>query len=147
MTAVNKKDSTGAVTEEANFKQAENEFNSDTITYNIKSQKGLTKNTITQSGEMFVHGEVVKKVDENITFVKRGVFTTCNLDEPHFAFKANKLKVVNKKVAVSGPAHPEFEGVPIPIYVPFGFYPLSQGRHSGFLPPQFTTNDQNGYRS
>ena len=144
MTAVNKTDSTGAVTEEANFKQGENEFSSDTITYNIKSQKGLTKNTITQSGEMFVHGEVVKKIDDNITFVKRGVFTTCNLDDPHFAFKANKLKVVNKKVAVSGPAHPEFEGVPIPVYVPFGFYPLSQGRHSGFLPPQFATNDQMG---
>ena len=144
MTAVNKKDSTGAVSEEAIFKQAENEFTSDTITYNIKSQKGLTKNTITQSGEMFVHGDVVKKVNENVTFVKKGVFTTCNLDDPHFAFKANKLKVVNKKVAVSGPAHPEFEGVPIPIYVPFGFYPLSQGRHSGFLPPQFATNDQMG---
>ncbi len=144
LTAVNKTDSTGAITEEAVFKQGENEFNSDTIVYNIKSQKGLTKNTITQSGEMFVHGEVVKKVNESVTFVRKGVFTTCNLDDPHFAFKANKLKVINKKVAVSGPAHPEFEGVPIPIYVPFGFYPLSQGRHSGFLPPQFATNDQMG---
>ena len=62
---------------------------------------------------MFVHGEAVKKVDENVTFVKRGFFTTCNLDDPHFAFRANKLKVINKKLAISGPAHPEFEGVPI----------------------------------
>jgi hypothetical protein len=144
LTAFNKKDSTGAVIEEAIFKQGENEFTSDTIAYNIKTQKGLTKNTITQSGEMFVHGTYVKKIDDNVTFVKEGIFTTCNLDEPHFAFKANKLKVVNKKVAISGPAHPEFEGVPVPVYVPFGFYPLSQGRHSGFLPPQFATNEQFG---
>lgn len=144
MTAVNSRDSTGTVLEEAHFKQAENEFTSDTIVYNFKTQKGLTKNTITQSGEMFVHGEVVKKVDDNVTFVKNGLFTTCNLDDPHFAFRANKLKVISKKVAVSGPAHPEFEGVPIPVYLPFGFYPLSQGRKSGLLPPQFETNEQFG---
>ncbi len=144
MTAFNNRDSTGTVLEEAHFTQGENQFTSDTIVYNFKTQKGLTKNTITQSGEMFVTGEVIKKVDENVTFVQRGIFTTCNLDEPHFGFRANKLKVINKKVAVSGPAHPEFEGVPVPVYIPFGFYPLSQGRKSGLLPPQFETNDQFG---
>lgn len=144
MTAVNSRDSAGTVLEDAHFKQGENEFTSDTIVYNFKTQKGLTTNTITQSGEMFVHGETIKKVDDNVSFVKRGFFTTCNLDEPHFGFRANKLKVINKKVAVSGPAHPEFEGVPLPVYIPFGFYPLSQGRKSGLLPPQFETNDQFG---
>ena len=54
------------------------------------------------------------------------------------------MKLINKKLAVSGPVHPEFEGVPVPIYLPFGFFPLSQGRHSGFLPPKFTTNEQYG---
>ena len=144
LTAYNKRDSTGTVVEEANFKQGENSFTSDTIRYNFKTQKGLTVNTITQQGEMFVHGKYVKKVNDKVTFVKEGLFTTCNLDEPHFAFKANKLKVINQKLAVSGPAHPEFEGVPVPIYLPFGFYPLSQGRHSGLLPPTFATNEQYG---
>ena len=144
LTALNSRDSTGMVKEDAIFKQGDSEFTSDTIVYNFKTQKGLTKNTITQSGEMFVHGEVVKKVDKDVTFVKRGFFTTCNLDEPHFGFRANKLKVINKKLAVSGPAHPEFEGVPLPLYLPFGFYPLSQGRKSGLLPPQFETNEQFG---
>lgn len=144
LTAYNQKDSTGAVTEEANFKQGEQGFTSDTIRYNFKTQRGLTINTITQDGEVFVHGSVVKKADKDVTFVKDALFTTCNLDEPHFAFRANKLKVVNKKLAISGPTHPEFEGVPVPIYLPFGYFPLSQGRHSGLLPPQFATNDQFG---
>lgn len=144
LTAVNRKDSTGAVVEDAKFTDGDQGFTSDTIRYNFKNQRGLTKNTITQSGEMFVHGEVVKKVSKDVTFVKRGYFTTCNLDEPHFGFRANKLKMVNKKVAISGPTHPEFEGVPVPIYIPFGYYPLSQGRHSGLLAPQFATNDQLG---
>ncbi|RYG42635.1 MAG: LPS-assembly protein LptD, partial [Chitinophagaceae bacterium] len=144
MTAFNKRDSAGTVLEEAHFTQGENNFTSDTIVYNFKTQKGITRNTFTQSGEMFVSGELIKKVSETVTFVQRGIFTTCNLDEPHFGFRANKLKVINKKVAVSGPAHPEFEGVPIPVYIPFGFYPMSQGRKSGLLPPQFETNDQFG---
>src|SRR5260221_14723863 len=54
------------------------------------------------------------------------------------------MKIINKKMAITGPIHPEFEGVPIPIYIPFGFFPLTQGRHSGLLPPQFTANDQAG---
>ena len=144
LTAVNSKDSAGLIMESANFKQGENAFTSDTIYYNFKTQKGLSRNTVTRQGEFFVMGKDVKKIDAEVTFVKKGVFTTCNLDEPHFAFRTDKMKVITNKLAVSGPAHPEFEGVPVPIYLPFGFYPLSKGRHSGFLPPRFSNNEQYG---
>jgi len=144
LTAYNLKDSAGNVIEVAHFRQGEDAFSSDTIRYNFKTQIGLTKNTFGKQGEFFFRGQDVKKVDANVTFVRKARFTTCNLDDPHFAFVAGKMKVVNQKVAVSGPAHPEFEGVPVPIFIPFGYYPLSQGRHSGILPPQFTTNEQYG---
>lgn len=144
VTAVNRKDSTGEVLETAHFKNGDNEFTSDTIRYNFRTQVGLTKNTYTEQGEFLFIGDDAKKVNENVTFIKRARFTTCLLDEPHFDFVTPKMKVVNKKLAVSGPTHLEFEGVPIPIYLPFGFFPLSQGRHSGFLPPQFTNNEQYG---
>ncbi|HEV7783125.1 MAG TPA: putative LPS assembly protein LptD, partial [Chitinophagaceae bacterium] len=144
VTAVNRKDSTGEVTETAHFKSGDSEFTSDTIRYNFKTQVGVTKNTYTQQGEFMVIGAIAKKVNENTTFIKEARFSTCLLDDPHFDIKTNKMKVINQKLAVSGPAHLEFEGVPIPIYLPFGFYPLSQGRHSGLLPPQFTTNEQFG---
>jgi lipopolysaccharide assembly outer membrane protein LptD (OstA) len=144
ITAYNLRDSSGEVIARARFEQGENKFESDTIQYNFKSQKGLTRNTFTSQGEMIVHGEVIKKTDANTVFVKRGMFTTCDLDEPHFGFRANKLKIINNKVAVSGPMHPEFEDVPVPLYLPFGFYPLSKGRHSGLLPPQFTSTENSG---
>ena len=144
VTAVNSKDSTGAIIETAHFKSGDNEFTSDTIRYNFKSQVGLTKNTYTQQGEFLVIGKVAKKVNENTTFIKEARFTTCLLDDPHFAIKTNKMKVISQKLAISGPAHLEFEGVPIPIYLPFGFYPISQGRHSGLLPPRFATDERLG---
>ena len=142
--ATNTKDSNGQVIEPAHFKSGESEFSSDTILYNFQSQVGLTKNTYSQQGEILVIGALAKKVNDNTTFIQKARFTTCLLDEPHFAFVTPKMKVVNQKLAVSGPAHPEFEGVPVPIYLPFGFYPLSQGRHSGLLPPQFTSNEKWG---
>ena len=144
VTAFNRKDSSGEVLENAHFKQAENEFTADTIRYNFKTQKALTKNTYSNQGEFLVISETAKKIDENVTYIRKARFTTCLLDDPHFDIKAGKMKVINKKLAVSGSAFMEFEGVPFPIPLPFGFYPLSQGRHSGLLPPQFATNEQYG---
>ncbi len=144
VTAVNSKDSTGAVIETAHFKSGDSEFTSDTIRYNFNTQVGLTKNTYSQQGEILVIGKDVKKVNANTTFISEARFTTCLLDDPHFDIKTPKMKVINQKLAVSGPAHLEFEGVPIPIYLPFGFYPLSQGRHSGLLRPNFVTDEIRG---
>ena len=124
--------------------QQDNTMQSDSIVYNIKTQKGVTQHTYTNSGEMFVHAEKLKKITPEEYFGYRGIFTTCNLDTPHFAFRTNRMKIINKKMAITGPIHPEFEGVPIPIYIPFGFFPLTQGRHSGLLPPEFTSSDQAG---
>ena len=139
-----KRDSSGKVISLPTFKQADFTSQSDSIRFNMKSGKGLTKSTYTQQGEMYVYGQVIKKVSDNVFYALRGRFTTCNLDTPHFAFVSNKIKFINNKVAISGPVHPEFEGVPIPIYFPFGIYPLSQGRHSGLLAPNFTTSEQRG---
>jgi len=125
--------------------QADNTMTSDTIVYSVKSQKGVTKNTYTVAGsDMYVHAKAMKKINAEEYYGYKGLFTSCNLDTPHFAFVTNKMKLINKKFAITGPIHPEFEGVPIPIYIPFGFFPISTGRHSGLLPPQFTANDQAG---
>ncbi|MGE5518602.1 MAG: putative LPS assembly protein LptD [Candidatus Dadabacteria bacterium] len=144
LTAKGEKDSIGTMVTRAEFQQGEQKFQSDSLLFNFKTQKGLTRNTYTQEGELFIKATTAKKINANTLFVKEGYYTTCNLDDPHFAFKSNRLKIINNKLAVSGPTHPEFEGVPIPIYLPFGIYPLSQGRHSGLLPPQFTANEQFG---
>ncbi|RYY71044.1 MAG: LPS-assembly protein LptD [Chitinophagaceae bacterium] len=138
------KDSTGKVISYANFKQGDMTTKSDSILFNMKTGRGLTKGTYTVQGEMFVYAETIKRVDESVFYAKRGRFTTCNLDTPHFAFVSEKIKFINKKMAFTGPVHPEFEGVPVPIVLPFGIYPLTQGRHSGLLAPSFTANDQMG---
>ena len=144
LTAYNRRDSAGNVIDEASFTQGDKKYVMDTVRANMKTGKAITNNAITQDAELFVHGDQVKKVDSATIYVKGGFITTCNLDHPHFGFRANKIKVINQKVAVSGPTHPEFEGVPLPVYLPFGFFPLNNNHSSGLLPPQFATNDQMG---
>jgi LPS-assembly protein len=117
---------------------------SDTIEFNIQTQRALAKNSYYNEGELYVNAEKVKKITKDAAFAYRARFTTCNLDTPHFDIRAKKLKIINNKIAVSGPAYPEFEGVPVPIVLPFGIYPLARGRHSGLLPIQFTTNESQG---
>lgn len=144
LTAYNSVDSIRNGITRARFQQGQEGFESDTIEFNFKTQRGLTKNTFTRQQEMFVNAEVIKKINSNTTFARRVTMTTCDYDVPHFGFVSNKGKFINDKIAVTGPVHPEFEGVPIPIYLPFGIFPLQKGRHSGLLPPQFAVNEQFG---
>ncbi|HCF63271.1 MAG TPA: LPS-assembly protein LptD [Chitinophagaceae bacterium] len=138
------KDSAGKVIAYPTFKQADFTSKSDTIRFNPTTQKGMTKGTYTQQGEMYIYGEKIKKVSEDVFYALQGRFTTCNLDTPHFAFVSKRIKFINQKMAFTGPVHPEFEGVPLPIMLPFGIYPMSTGRHSGLIAPSFTANEQLG---
>ncbi len=138
------RDTSGAMIGRPKMTQAGTKMESDSMVFNMKTQKGITVNSFTQSGEMYVMGEKMKKISKDDYFAFHGRFTTCNLDTPHFAFRTNKMKLINKKMAITGPVHPEFEGVPIPIYIPFGYFPISQGRHSGFLAPTFDVSSQYG---
>jgi hypothetical protein len=127
--------------------QAGSKSISDTIMYNMKTRKGLTKNTFYNEGEIYVNTQIAKTTvsnGDNVVYAFKNLFTTCNLDTPHFAFRSKKMVLVTNKLAVSGPTHPEFEGVPVPIYLPFGIYPMKQGRHSGILAPQFAANEEFG---
>ena len=144
VTASLKKDSAGKVIAFPMLNQGDNKMVSDTILFNMKNGKGITKGTYTKQGEMFIYGEKLKRINPTDFFAYRGRFTTCNLDTPHFAFVSKKVKFRAKKFAITGPVHPEFEGVPIPIVLPFGYFPLTQGRHSGILPPTLEANNQYG---
>ncbi len=117
---------------------------SDSLFYNMTTQKGLTKTTFTQQGEMYIYSERFKKETKDIYFGYNNRVTTCNLDTPHFAFRLRKMKVINNKWAYSGIVYPEVEGIPIPIGLPFGIFPLSTGRHSGLLAPSFANDYTRG---
>ena len=138
------KDTTGSPLSNPKFLEGDIVSVNDSIFFNMKSGKGFTKNTNFQQGEIFVNANTMKKVSKDVAFAYKARFTTCNLDDPHFAFRTNKMKIITNKIGVSGPTFPEFEGVPFPIGIPFGIFPLAQGRHSGLMAPAFSTSEDFG---
>ncbi len=138
------KDTTGSPLSNPKFLEGDIVSVNDSIYFNMKSGKGLTKNTNFQQGEIFVNANTMKKVSKDVAFAYKARFTTCNLDDPHFAFRTNKMKIITDKIGVSGPTFPEFEGVPFPIGIPFGIFPLATGRHSGLMAPAFSTSEDFG---
>jgi hypothetical protein len=138
------KDTSGNPMSNPKFKEGTMVSVNDSIFFNMKSGKGLTKNTNFQQGEIYINANTMKKVSKDEAFAWKAKFTTCNLDEPHFAFVTNKMKIVSERVGVSGPIHPEFEGVPVPIEMPFAIFPLTRGKHSGLLAPAYTSSEDFG---
>ncbi|MFT3947639.1 MAG: putative LPS assembly protein LptD [Agriterribacter sp.] len=138
-------DTSGKVAGKAKLVQADITTESDSLEFNFKTQKGLSHNSYFQQAELYNFAQAVKKVDAQTIYAYKGRFTTCNYDTPHFAFRSKRIKYISKKVAVTGPVGVEFENVPVlPIILPFGMFPMKQGRQSGILPPTFTVIESLG---
>ncbi|MFN8142943.1 MAG: putative LPS assembly protein LptD [Bacteroidia bacterium] len=138
-------DSLGVLSGAPEFSQADQQFRSNSIHYNFETKKGKIGYVITKEGEGFIHGEVVKKDPENNFFIKNGLYTTCDLDTPHFAITANKLKVISNNKIVTGPAYLTIENIPTPFLIPFGFFPNKKGRSSGIIFPAFGESTERGF--
>ena len=135
------KDSTDTVRGKPVFKQGSEEFKSETLTYNFQTKKGKISEISTQEGESIVHGETVKKLPDNSTFIKQGYYTTCDAEHPHYYIAAKKIKVIPNNKIVTGPADLVISDVPTPIMIPFGFFPNKKGRTSGILFPAYGESD------
>lgn len=138
-------DSNGRVHGDPVFVQGEDNYRAQEIKYNFTTQKGKITNVITTQDEGFIHGEQVKKMGDNVAFLKNGKYTTCELDDPHYQISFTKAKLIQHDKIVIGPACLSFSGVPTPLVLPFGFFPLEKGRTSGLVMPSFGENSRLGF--
>jgi hypothetical protein len=113
------------------FTEGGEKYNADTIRYNFKSKKAIIKGIQTQQGEGYLQGVKVKKDPEDNLYIQNAKYTTCNLKEPHFHIAAKKIKLVNRKSLISGPFHFELSDIPLPIGLPFGFFPIPKKKELG----------------
>ncbi len=141
-----KVDSLGAVTGAPVFKDGETPYESKSINYNFKSKRGYIKNVVTQQGEGYVTSYNAKKSSGDDLFMEDGKYTTCdNHEHPHFYLQLTRAKVKPKKNVVFGPAYMVVEDVPLPIAIPFGFFPFSSSYSSGFIMPTYGDELNRGF--
>ncbi|HEV7346767.1 putative LPS assembly protein LptD [Telluribacter sp.] len=122
------------------FQDGPETFNSRELRYNFKSKKGISRGVVTQQGEGNIRGDRVKRDNEGNLYIRGSIYTTCTLTHPHFHINAPKLKVIENKQVVSGPFNLVIADVPLPIGLPFGFFPFPKKKEigtSGILFPQY----------
>lgn len=128
------------------FHQGTEVFHANEMWYNFKSKKGRINQITTKEGEGYILGDRVKKDSNNVMYMKTGRYTTCSEEpDPHFFIAATKLKVIPNDQVVTGPAMLVIENVPTPLVIPFGFFPLTSGRHSGIIMPQYGESSSQGF--
>ncbi|WP_290392780.1 putative LPS assembly protein LptD, partial [uncultured Duncaniella sp.] len=121
-------------------------YESETMRYNFKTEQGFITNVKTQQGEGYVVGGQTKKVGEDTYYTQNAKYTTCDdHDHPHFYLQMTKAKMRPGKDVVSGPAYMVLAGLPLPLAVPFGYFPFSEKYSSGIIFPSFGDDYNRGY--
>lgn len=138
-------DSSGTKAGFPEFSDGGQSFTAKEMRYNFKSRKGIVYGTTTTQDDIYVRGgkskfvsgavQVNDTTQADVIYTEGAIFTTCSAEHPHFGIRTRKAKVIPNKLAVIGPSNLEIMGVPTPLWLPFGFFPLKSGRSTGLLFP------------
>ena len=113
------------------------------LVYDVSQQRGSAfgaDTEYTQAGARWlVHGDMPFAAPDS-SYMSHARFTSCDLEEPHYHFETDQIKIVAGKVLVARPVRMYFADVPV-AWLPFVAQSLSSGRASGLLTPRFSMND------
>ena len=127
------------------FTMGKDEYQSDTMAFNFKSKKGLIKGIYTEQQDGFLSGEVGKRDSTGAVFLQHGRYTTCDKPHPDFYIALSRAKVRPGKDVVFGPAYLVVADVPLPLAIPYGFFPFSKKYSSGFIMPSYGDESDRGF--
>lgn len=143
--ATGRLDSLGKLVELPVFKDNTDEYSSKELAYNFETRKGFIKGGITQQGEGYIVADKTKKMDEDEMCMQGGKYTTCDHhDHPHFYLQLTKAKVKPGSYIAAGPAYLVMEDVPLPLIIPFGFFPFTSSYSSGIIMPSYGDEMERG---
>ena len=127
------------------FTMGKDEYKTDTMAFNFKSKKGLIKGIYTEQQEGFLTGEVGKRDSTGVIYLQHGRYTTCDKPHPDFYIALSRAKVRPGKDVVFGPAYLVVADVPLPLAIPYGFFPFSKKYSSGFIMPSYGDEKDRGF--
>lgn len=127
------------------FTMGKDTYESDTMAYNFKSKKGLIRDVYTEQQDGFLKGEKAKRDSSGVIYLKHGRYTTCDDPHPDFYIALSRAKVRPGKDVVFGPAYLVVADVPLPLAIPYGFFPFSKKYSSGFIMPSYGDEQTRGF--
>ncbi len=127
------------------FSMGTDEYKSDTMAFNFKSKRGLIKDVYTEQEDGYLKGELGKRDSTGTIYLKHGRYTTCDDPHPDFYIALSRAKVRPGKDVVFGPAYLVVADVPLPLAIPYGFFPFSKKYSSGFIMPSYGDEQTRGF--
>lgn len=127
------------------FKLGQDSYESDTMAFNFKTKKGLINNVYTQQEDGFLRSERSKRDSSGVVYMEHGRYTTCDKPHPDFYIALSRGKVRPGKDVVFGPAYLVVADVPLPLAVPYGFFPFTKSYSSGFIMPTYGDEMDRGF--
>lgn len=128
------------------FKDKQSEYEVREMSYNIKTEKGIVKDILTQEGEGYIRSAISKRVSEDTFYLKDGRYTTCDdHDHPHYYIKLKKAKMIKEDKVITGWANLVIEDVKTPLGLPFGLFPLKKRYSSGIIIPTLGEEKVRGF--
>ncbi len=127
------------------FKMGGSEYESDTIAFNFKTKKGFINNVYTQQEDGYLTSELSKRDSSGVIYLKHGRYTTCDEEHPDFYIALSRAKVRPGKDVVFGPAYLVVADVPLPLAIPYGFFPFTKSYSSGFIMPSYGDEQDRGF--
>ena len=127
------------------FQLGSDTYENDTMAFNFKTKKGLIQHVYTQQEDGFLHSEIAKRTAEGEVYLQHGRYTTCDADHPDFYIALSRAKVRPGKDVVFGPAYLVVADVPLPLAIPYGFFPFTKSYSSGFIMPTYGDESSRGF--
>ena len=143
--ATGARDTAGTLQGRPVFKMGDTQYDSDTIAFNFKTKKGFINNVYTEQEDGFLTSQRSKRNEKGELFLEHGRYTTCDAEHPDFYIALSRAKVRPGKDVVFGPAYLVVADVPLPLAVPYGFFPFSKSYSSGFIMPSYGDESARGF--
>ncbi len=127
------------------FKMGSDTYENDTMAFNFKTKKGLIQQVYTQQEDGFLTAEVAKRGPNGEVYLSHGKYTTCDDPHPDFYIAMSRGKMRPGKDVVFGPSYLVVCDVPIPLAIPYGFFPFTKSYSSGFIMPTYGDETSRGF--
>ena len=143
--ATGARDTSGAMFGTPVFAMGSDTYESDTMAFNFKTKKGLISEVYTAQQDGFLTSELSKRSATGELYLQHGRYTTCDQPHPDFYIALSRAKVRPGKEVIFGPAYLVVADVPLPLAIPYGFFPFTKSYSSGFIMPTYGDETSRGF--
>lgn len=127
------------------FTMGQDKYESDTMAFNFKTKKGFINNVYTEQQDGYLSSQHSKRDSSGVLYLEHGRYTTCDQPHPDFYIALSRAKVRPGKDVVFGPAYLVVADVPLPLAIPYGFFPFTKSYSSGFIMPTYGDESSRGF--